>query len=94
MDSGHLEEGETLEEEYDVMRALQPKEVIGIMDQLLCLEVRKIQLYRRRSMMTRSCTGCLAHGLSSFADPFHVNLHQSLTLARACESGKSTVLQK
>lgn len=39
MDSGYLEEGESLDEEYDVTRNLLPQEVLGIIDQLLCLEV-------------------------------------------------------
>lgn len=38
MDSGHLEPGETLEDEYDVLRDLLPEEVLGIMDQILCHE--------------------------------------------------------
>ena len=40
MDSGYLAPGETLEDEYDVLRELLPEEVIGIMDQMLCYEVR------------------------------------------------------
>lgn len=39
MDSGFLHDGETLEEDYDVLRELTPEEVLGIIDQLLCLEV-------------------------------------------------------
>lgn len=39
MDSGCLAPGETLDEDYDVTRPLLPQEVIGIIDQLLCLEV-------------------------------------------------------
>ena len=39
MDSGHLAPGETLEDEYNVLRNLLPEEVIGIMDQILCHEV-------------------------------------------------------
>lgn len=42
MDSGHLEPGETLEDEYDVLRDLLPGEVIGIMDQILCHEVGRL----------------------------------------------------
>lgn len=33
-------EGETLDDDYDVLRELLPEEVVGIMDQLLCFEVR------------------------------------------------------
>lgn len=39
MDSGVLNDGESLDEEYDVARSLLPEEIIGIIDQLLCLEV-------------------------------------------------------
>ncbi len=39
MDSGYLEPGETLEDQYDVFRHLLPEEVIGVMDQMLCYEV-------------------------------------------------------
>ena len=39
MDSGYLKPGETLEDEYDVTRELLPKELLGIMDQMLCYEV-------------------------------------------------------
>ena len=39
MDSGFLHDGETLEDDYDVLRELTPEEVLGIIDQLLCLEV-------------------------------------------------------
>lgn len=39
MDSGCLAPGESLDENYDVKRALLPQEVLGIMDQLLCHEV-------------------------------------------------------
>ena len=39
MDSGYLAPGETLEDDYDVLRTLLPEEVVGIMDQMLCYEV-------------------------------------------------------
>lgn len=39
MDSGYLAPGESLDNEYDVLRELLPTEVIGIMDRLLCSEV-------------------------------------------------------
>jgi hypothetical protein len=39
MDQGF---GEDSDDEYDVSRPLSPEEVIGIMDQILCLEVRRI----------------------------------------------------
>ncbi|KAI0484617.1 Mak10-domain-containing protein [Xylariaceae sp. FL0804] len=39
MDSGVLAEGESLDEEYDVSQELLPEEILGIIDQLLCLEM-------------------------------------------------------
>ncbi|KAF1363780.1 amino-acid N-acetyltransferas-like protein subunit Mak10 [Lizonia empirigonia] len=39
MDSGFLEPGETLEDDYETSVALLPEELIGIMDQLLCYEM-------------------------------------------------------
>lgn len=40
MDSGCLAAEEALDEDYDVNRPLLPAEVLGIIDQLLCHEVR------------------------------------------------------
>lgn len=40
MDSGYLEPGETMEDDYDFSQVLLPEEIIGIIDQLLCYEVR------------------------------------------------------
>ena len=39
MDSGYLEPGETMDDDYDFSRVLLPAEIIGIIDQLLCHEV-------------------------------------------------------
>lgn len=39
MDSGCLEPGESLDVDYDTSQPLLPKEVLGIIDQLLCHEV-------------------------------------------------------
>ncbi|CAO2648320.1 Nn.00g075870.m01.CDS01 [Neocucurbitaria sp. VM-36] len=39
MDSGFLQPGETLEDDYDCLTPLLPEELIGIMDQLLCYEM-------------------------------------------------------
>lgn len=39
MDSGFLEPGETMEDNYDYSVALLPEEVLGIIDQLLSHEV-------------------------------------------------------
>jgi hypothetical protein len=39
MDSGHLEEGEDLEDDYDVSQSLLSEQVIWMMDELFCHEV-------------------------------------------------------
>jgi len=39
MDSGFLQPGETLEDDYDPLKPLLPEELVGIMDQLLCYEM-------------------------------------------------------
>lgn len=39
MDSGYLEPGETMEDDYDFSQPLLPEEIIGIIDQLLRHEV-------------------------------------------------------
>jgi N-alpha-acetyltransferase 35, NatC auxiliary subunit len=52
LDSGHLQPGETLEDEYDVLRSLLPEEVLGIMDQILCHEVGSLD---SRYFLGRMC---------------------------------------
>lgn len=44
MDNGMKIDSLALDETYDVLRELSPEEVIGIMDQLLCFEVRHYSL--------------------------------------------------
>ncbi|KAG9231003.1 amino-acid N-acetyltransferas-like protein subunit Mak10 [Amylocarpus encephaloides] len=39
MDSGYLEPGETMEDDYDFSQPLLPEEIIGIIDQLICHEI-------------------------------------------------------
>ncbi|CZT12070.1 probable MAK10 Glucose-repressible protein [Rhynchosporium graminicola] len=39
MDSGYLEPGETMEDDFDFSQDLLPEEIIGIIDQLLCHEM-------------------------------------------------------
>lgn len=39
MDTGYLAKGETMDDDYDIWRSLLPEECLGIVDQLLCLEV-------------------------------------------------------
>ncbi|KAL8632754.1 hypothetical protein Q9189_001459 [Teloschistes chrysophthalmus] len=39
MDSGFLAEGEKLEDDFDVLQEVLPEEIVGLMDQVLCLEM-------------------------------------------------------
>ena len=39
MDTGFLKPGETMEDYYDVSTRIQPESCLGVMDELLCLEV-------------------------------------------------------
>ena len=43
MDSGYLEPGETMDDDYNFSHVLLPEEIIGIIDQLLCHEVSKFR---------------------------------------------------
>jgi Mak10 subunit, NatC N(alpha)-terminal acetyltransferase len=72
MDQGF---GEDSEDEYDLSRPLLAEEVIGVMDQILCLEVRRIA--RPRFVQPRAYIpiGWLAHRLLSIANAVHFHLH-------------------
>jgi hypothetical protein len=78
MDSGYIAPGENLaqalEDDYDVRRPLTPEEVVGLMDQLLCHEVRDVHQRYRGNRFSDMIAGCMAQGTSSLADAFHVNL--------------------
>lgn len=55
MDTGFLAEGETLDDDYDVGRDLLPEEVLGIIDQLLCLEVGWLSIISRAIWLLSFC---------------------------------------
>lgn len=76
MDSGYLETGEALDDEYDVLRTLLPEEMIGIMDQVLCHEVKSLGLRRYSRAEYVDCKpGCVAYGSSTFTNPLHLLVH-------------------
>lgn len=79
MDSGCLEPGESLDEDYDVTRPLLPGEVLGVIDQLLCLEVG--ELIRQRLGKTQFANRTwpadgLAPRLPALPDAVHQRLHR------------------
>lgn len=76
MDSGYLAPGETLDDDYDVLRDLQPEEVIGIMDQLICFEVGSV-LHLVQPRWTTSDADCRSsrwRGTRVIHSPSHCSL--------------------
>ena len=87
MDSGYLAQGETLEDDYNVLRSLLPGEVVGIMDQMLCYEVCLKLLpmsgLRTYLILIIGCLDGMAYGQSALSDTFHLTLHRSTIMAGA-----------
>ena len=81
MDSGYLEPGETMDDDYDVLRDLSPEEVIGIMDQLLCHEVSSF--YLARGLADDEWVGCMACRKSFTTDSLHFHISRQTSLAGA-----------
>ncbi len=77
MDSGVLDEGESLDEEYDVTRSVLPEEILGIIDQLLCLEVGTPNQYfnAEDSILISSADG-MASWIPFVADSFDERLYR------------------
>lgn len=73
MDTGFLAEGETMEDSYDIWRELLPEECLGIIDQLLCLEV--CVLFLLMEVATKNQTDGMAYGSSIVTDAIHQSLH-------------------
>lgn len=73
MDTGYLEKGETMDDVYDVWGVLLPEECLGIIDQLLCLEV--CNSIRFTKNVTQTQTGGVAYGSSIVTDAIHQSLH-------------------
>lgn len=79
MDSGYLAQGETLEDDYNVLRELLPEEVIGIMDEMLCYEVCTHFLPHQEIgtflMLIVGVLDGVAYGPSTFPDSLYIILH-------------------
>ena len=78
MDSGFLEENESLEDNYDVLQPLTPAGLIGTMDQLICLEVcemLELICIRAPLILIPGPIDGLAHGQSSLTNSLHITLH-------------------
>jgi hypothetical protein len=74
MDSGCLAPGESLDDEYDFTRQLLPSEVIGIIDQLLCLEVGSPIGLGCAKIVNMGSDG-MAPGIPSIPNSAHQCLH-------------------
>lgn len=87
MDSGFLREGETLEDEFDVLKELLPEEVVGLMDQILCHEVRDLQGLRfdgrqeQRLMLILGLLDGMAYGPPALTVPLHLLSYRSSIVA-------------
>ena len=91
MDSGCLAPGETLEDDYDVLRDLLPEEVVGIIDQLLCAEVRgrhlQSQVFNQRMSSSDPLRpGIMVHGPSPLANTVLLSVYRPSSMARAQKS--------
>lgn len=80
MDSGFLAPGESLDDDYDVLRKLVPEQVIGIIDQLICFEVGirrafNIPMWTKSDADARGLIGGVAYGSSTIAVAVHFQLH-------------------
>lgn len=73
MDTGYLAKGETMDDTYDIWRDLLPEECLGIIDQLLCLEVCGSVL--SMGVATNDQTDGMAYGPSIVTDAVHESLH-------------------
>lgn len=75
MDSGFLAPGESLDDDYDVLRELLPEEVIGIIDQLICFEVGIRRAFNNpcglNLMLMTGLIGGVAYGSSTIAIAIH-----------------------
>lgn len=77
MDSGFLAEGESLEDTFDVMKELLPEEIVGLMDQMLCHEVRLMPQHWRHLSATAYLILILGpiDGMAYGSSAFDITLH-------------------
>ena len=75
MDSGYVAPGDTLEDDYNVLKELLPEEVVGIMDQMLCSEVCPSPRRRIYQSHTHKYSGSMAYGKSSITNALYFAIH-------------------
>lgn len=73
MDSGCLEKGEDPDDDFDFSKPLSEQQVIWLMDELTCREVR--MLPRTLSALLISPGGSMAQGVPSLSNSLHFASH-------------------
>lgn len=86
MDSGYLEPGETMEDDYNFDQALLPEEVVGIIDQIFCHEVLLFFSKEDAALLTYQMAWHMGHPLAQ-------SVFTSLYIDRLLSSNPSTVEQ-
>ena len=86
MDSGFLAQGETFEDEFDILKELVPEELVGLMDQVLCHEVSCVGLQssclqEQYLMLILGLLDGMAYGPPTVTVPFHLVLYRSPVVA-------------
>ena len=81
MDSGYVAPGDTLEDDYNVLKELLPEEVVGIMDQMLCSEVCRSPHSRIYQSYAHENSGGVAYGEPFIANALYFAIPRSTTLA-------------
>ena len=81
MDSGCLEKGEDPDDDFDFSKPLSEQQIIWLMDELTCREVR--MLLRTLSASLISPAGSMAQGVPSVSNPLHFASRRQIALARA-----------
>jgi hypothetical protein len=81
MDSGYLEPGETMEDEYDYSQTLLPEEIIGIIDQLLCHEVCPyLQIFELANFIDG-----MAYGPPALSNNIHQSVHRQAPITMSSQ---------
>ena len=75
MDSGYIAPGDTLEDDYNVLRELLPEEVVGIMDQMLCSEVCRLPRSRIYQYYAHRNSGGMAFGKPFITNALYFTIH-------------------
>jgi hypothetical protein len=89
MDTGFLAEGETMDDDYDLGQDLLPEEVLGIIDQLFCLEVGTS--WSKFTTRVLTCIDGMAHGTSIIPNCLHQFIYRQASGHHAGNLGEAPV---